>query len=46
VVFIMAEDKVMNGAGIAEIGFPMWPQFAEETFHDILEPLRNRKVNY
>jgi dTDP-4-amino-4,6-dideoxygalactose transaminase len=42
----MAEDKVMNGAGIAEIGFPMWPQFAEETFQDILEPLRNGKVNY
>lgn len=42
----MAENKVMNGAGISEIGFPMWPQFAEETFLEILEPLRNGKVNY
>jgi len=42
----MADDKVMNGAGIAEIGFPMWPQFAEETFKDVLEPLRSGKVNY
>ncbi|MBQ9860087.1 MAG: DegT/DnrJ/EryC1/StrS family aminotransferase [Clostridia bacterium] len=36
----------MNGAGIAEIGFPMWPQFAPETLEDVLEPLKNGKVNY
>lgn len=31
----MAEKKVMNGAGIEELGFPMWPQFAPETFEDV-----------
>ncbi|MCL2517721.1 MAG: DegT/DnrJ/EryC1/StrS family aminotransferase [Oscillospiraceae bacterium] len=41
------ENKVvMNGAGIAEIGFPMWPQFAPETLNDIQEPIKNGKVNY
>jgi dTDP-4-amino-4,6-dideoxygalactose transaminase len=40
------EQKVMNGAGIAELGFPMWPQFAPETLVDVLEPIRNGKVNY
>lgn len=42
----MADEKVMNGAGITEAGFPMWPQFPEETFSDILEPLKSGKVNY
>jgi len=41
-----SEKKVMNGPGIAEEGFPMWPQFAEETFKDVLEPLKSGKVNY
>lgn len=40
------DEKVMNGAGITEIGFPMWPQFAPETLEDVLEPIRNGKVNY
>ena len=40
------KDIVMNGAGIADIGFPMWPQFAPETFEDVLEPLRSGKVSY
>ena len=40
------EEIVMNGAGIAEIGFPMWPQFAEETYSDIIEPLKTGKVSY
>lgn len=40
------KDTVMNGAGIADIGFPMWPQFAPETMNDIQEPIRNGKVNY
>ena len=31
------EKVVMNGAGIEEIGFPMWPQFAPETYEDVLE---------
>lgn len=40
------EKKVMNGAGIAELGFPMWPSFNEESLTDVLEPLKNGKVNY
>ncbi len=39
-------DKVMNAAGIVDLGFPMWPVFAEETLVDVLEPLKNGKVNY
>ncbi len=39
-------EKIMNGDGIAELGFPMWPQFAPETLEDVLEPIRNGKVNY
>ena len=39
-------DKVMNGDGIAELGFPMWPAFAPETLEDVLEPIRTGKVNY
>ena len=39
-------DKVMNGEGIAELGFPMWPAFAPETLEDVLEPIRTGKVNY
>ena len=35
----MEKERVMNGAGIMDMHFPMWPQFAEETFTDILEPL-------
>lgn len=43
----MAEKEiVMNGAGIEEIGFPMWPQFAPETLQDVLEPLKSGKVSY
>ena len=44
----MSENKevVMNGAGIADIGFPMWPQFAPETFTDVLKPLQSGLVNY
>jgi dTDP-4-amino-4,6-dideoxygalactose transaminase len=40
------DEAVMNGAGITEVGFPMWPQFAQETLSDILEPIRSGKVNY
>jgi len=43
----MAEKEVvMNGAGIEEIGFPMWPQFNPDTLEDVLEPIKNGKVNY
>jgi len=40
------KDVVMNAAGIAEIGFPMWPQFAPETLSDALEPIKTGLVNY
>ena len=40
------EKVVMNGAGIAEIGFPMWPQFNPKSLQDIQEPLINGKVSY
>ncbi|MBQ4543277.1 MAG: DegT/DnrJ/EryC1/StrS family aminotransferase, partial [Clostridia bacterium] len=36
----------MNGAGIAEIGFPMWPQFQPETIEKAMEPLKSGKVSY
>ena len=44
----MAEKKeiVMNAAGVAELGFPMWPQFNEKSYKDIQEPLKNGLVNY
>lgn len=40
------DELVMNAAGIAELGFPMWPQFAQETFEDIQKPLQSGLVNY
>lgn len=40
------ETKVMNAPDIADLGFPMWPQFAQETLQDVLEPLKSGKVNY
>jgi len=43
----MAEKEiVMNGAGVEELGFPMWPQFNPDTLEDVLEPIKNGKVNY
>ena len=43
----MAEKEVvMNGAGIEEIGFPMWPQFDEKSQGDVVEILKNGKVCY
>ncbi|MBQ9975747.1 MAG: DegT/DnrJ/EryC1/StrS family aminotransferase [Clostridia bacterium] len=36
----------MNGAGIEEIGFPMWPQFDPKSLEEIVEPLKNGKVSY
>lgn len=44
----MAQEKeiVMNGAGIEEIGFPMWPQFNEKSYDEVLETLKTGKVNY
>jgi dTDP-4-amino-4,6-dideoxygalactose transaminase len=40
------DTKIMNGPGIADLNFPMWPQFSEDNFKDVLEPLKNGKVNY
>ncbi len=40
------EEIVMNGSGIAELGFPGWPQFNPDSLNDIQEPLINGKVNY
>ncbi|MFO7636109.1 MAG: DegT/DnrJ/EryC1/StrS family aminotransferase [Clostridia bacterium] len=40
------QEKIMNAGGAEELGFPMWPCFAEETLQDVLEPLKNGKVNY
>lgn len=44
----MSKEKevVMNGAGIEEIGFPMWPQFAPETPDEVAAILRTGKVSY
>ena len=39
-------DKVMNAAGITELGFPMWPQFNPDSYIDVAEVLRSGKVNY
>ena len=39
-------EKVMNAAGITDLGFPMWPQFNPDTLKDIQEPIINGKVNY
>lgn len=40
------KDIVMNGAGIEEIGFPMWPQFAPETADDVAKVIKSGLVNY
>jgi len=44
----MSKEKevVMNGAGIAEIGFPMWPNFQPETIEKAMIPLKEGKVSY
>ncbi len=43
----MAEKEMaMNGAGVEEIGFPMWPQFAPETADEVTKIIKNGKVNY
>ncbi len=41
-----SEDLVMNAAGIAELGFPMWPQFDPKTPDDVAEILKSGLVNY
>jgi dTDP-4-amino-4,6-dideoxygalactose transaminase len=41
-----SNEAVMNADGITELGFPMWPQFAEGTAEAIAEPIKNGLVNY
>ena len=40
------EELAMNGAGIEELGFPMWPQFAPETAEDVKKVIDSGLVNY
>lgn len=40
------KEIVMNGAGIEEIGFPGWPQFAPEVPQKVVDVLRSGKVSY
>jgi len=40
------ELALFGGEKVTEEQFPMWPQFSEKTFTDILEPLRTGRVNY
>lgn len=44
----MSKEKelAMNGAGIEELGFPMWPQFAPETAGDVAKVIESGLVNY
>lgn len=44
----MAEktDGAMNGSGIVDLGFPMWPQFNPVTYDDVVETLKSGKVSY
>ncbi len=40
------KKPVMNAAGITELGFPMWPQFDEKSYNEVVEVLKSGKVNY
>lgn len=44
----MAQEKdgAMNGTGIVDLGFPMWPQFNPKSYDDVVECLKSGKVNY
>ena len=44
----MAEktDGAMNGSGIVDLGFPMWPQFNPKTFDQVTETLKSGKFSY
>ena len=42
----MAEKQAMNGAGVAELGFPMWPQFDPKTKEDVCSILDSGLVSY
>lgn len=40
------KELAMNGAGVAELGFPMWPQFDPKTKEDIVKITESGLVNY
>lgn len=42
----MNNDKAMNGTGITDIGFPMWPQFDPKSIEDVTEIIKSGKVCY
>ena len=44
----MSKEKeiVMNGAGIEEIGFPMWPQFDEKSYDEVLDVLKRKESSF
>ena len=39
-------ELAMNAAGIAELGFPMWPQFNPKTADDVRQVIESGLVNY
>ena len=40
------KEIAMNGAGVAELGFPMWPQFDPKTKQDMADALDSGLVSY
>ena len=40
------KELAMNGAGVAELGFPMWPQFDPKTKEDIAKITESGLVSY
>ena len=40
------KELAMNGAGVAELGFPMWPQFDPKTKADMAEVMDSGLVSY
>ncbi|TFG62952.1 MAG: DegT/DnrJ/EryC1/StrS family aminotransferase [Spirochaetales bacterium] len=43
---VKQKPALFGGPKTADAVFPPWPQFAEKTLTDILEPLKTGKVNY
>ena len=40
------KEIAMNGAGVAELGFPMWPQFDPKTKQDMADAMDSGLVSY
>ena len=40
------KEIAMNGAGVAELGFPMWPQFDPKTKQDMADAQDSGLVSY